>query len=318
MVCHNCKIKAKKSGMFRSGVNMIQRYRCKQCKRTFSEEQNRPLGDMRIPMAKAVMALQLLLEGCAVASVERVTGLHKRTILDLMVLAGERCERLMEKLIKDVPVRDVAIDEVWQFVGCHDRVLQRRGIMDETKGSKWAYVAIERNSKVVLSWHLGERNEQDTIIFCEKLSYATSGKYQVSADGWPCYPFALSLTLGDRISFAQQVKTYADSDHFDTRYSPRKVTKIRQKAIFGRPDMDRVSTSHVERFNLELRMMVRRLTRLTLSYSKKLSNHRSMLALAIAFHNFCRYHQTLRATPCMAQGITKTIWSIEDLLTVNV
>jgi len=115
MVCHNCKIKAKKSGMFKSGLNMIQRYRCKQCKRSFSEDQNRPLGDMRIPMAKAVMAIQLLLEGCAVASVERMTGLHKRTILDLMVLAGERCERLMEKLIKDVPVRDVAIDEVWHL-----------------------------------------------------------------------------------------------------------------------------------------------------------------------------------------------------------
>ena len=304
MTCHNSNSICKKFGKF--GPKRIQRYRCKQCKRTFSEVQNRPLGDMRISMAKAVMALQLLLEGCAVASVERVTGLHKRTILDLMVY-GERCERLMEKLIKDVPVRDVAIDEVWQFVGCHDRVLQRKGIMSETKGGEWAYIAIERNSKVVLSWHLGERNEQDTIIFCEKLSNATSGKYQVSADGCPCYPFALSLTLGDRISFAQQVKTYADSDHFDTRYSPAKVTKIRQKAVFGRPDMDRVSTSHVERFNLELRMMVRRLTRLTLSYSKKLSNHKAMLALAIAYHNLCRYHQTLRATPCMAQGITKTI-----------
>lgn len=304
--------------MFKSGLNMIQRYRCRQCKRTFSEDQNRPLGEMRIPMDKAVMALQMLLEGCAVASVERLTGLHKRTILNLLTLAGERCERLMEKLIKDIPVRDVAIDETWGFVACHDRVLQRKGIVDNTKGSKWCYVALERNSKVVLSWHLGERTEQDTIEFCEKLSAATSGGFQVSADGWACYPFALSLTMGDRISFAQQVKTYATNDHPDTRYSPAKVTKIRQKAVFGRPDMDRCSTSHVERFNLELRMMVRRLTRLTLSYSKKLSNHKAMLALAIAYHNLCRYHQTLRATPCMAQGITKTIWSIEDLLTAAI
>jgi hypothetical protein len=116
---------------------------------------------------------------------------------------------------------------------------------------------------------------------------------------------------------AQQIKTYANDDEVDTRYSPRKVTAIRKREVFGRPDMDRVSTSHVERFNLGLRMMARRFTRLTLS-SKKLANHRAMIALAIAYHNLCRYHASLRCTPCMAQGITKTIWSIEDLLTATI
>ena len=316
MVCHNCSSICKKFGTF--GPKKIQRYRCKQCRKTFSEDQNRPLGDMRIPMDKAVMALQLLLEGCGVASVERVTGLHKRTILDLMLLAGERCERLMEKMIKDIPVRDVSIDEVWSYVKCHDRIKDRKGVTDETIGSKWTYIALERNSKVVLAWHLGERDEANTIQFAEKLSEATSGQFQISADGWACYPFALSLTLGDRVSFAQQIKTYANNDEVDTRYSPRKVMSIREKAIFGRPDMDRVSTSHVERFNLELRMMARRFTRLTLSYSKKLANHRAMIALAIGYHNLCRYHASVRATPCTAQGITKSIWSIEDLLTASI
>src|SRR6266568_243622 len=316
MVCHNCSSLCKKFGKF--GPKRIQRWRCKQCKKTFSEDQDRPLDDMRIPMDKAVMALHLLLEGNAVASVERVTGLHKRTILNLLVLAGDKCERLMEKMIKDVPVRDVAVDEVWSYCKMHDRVKERKGIKDATVGSQWTYIALERNSKVVLAWHLGERDETNTIQFAEKLSSATSGEYQISADGWPCYPFALSLTLGDRVSFAQQIKTYANNEDFDTRYSPRKVTAIREKAIFGHPDMERCSTSHVERFNLELRMMARRFTRLTLSYSKKLSNHRAMIALAIAYHNLCRYHQTLRATPCMAQGITKTIWSIEDLLTATI
>jgi transposase-like protein/IS1 family transposase len=316
MTCHNCSAICKKFGKF--GPRRIQRWRCKQCKKTFSEDQNNPLGDMRIPMAKAVMALQLLLEGCAVASVERVTGLHKRTILDLMVLAGNKCERLMEKMVKDIPVRDVAIDEVWSYVKCHDRVKDRKGITDEATGSKWTYIALERNSKVVLAWHLGERDEDNTIQFAEKVNAATSGEFQISADGWGCYPFALSLALGDRVSFAQQIKTYVNNEQTDTRYSPRKVTAIRDKAVFGRPDMDRVSTSHVERFNLELRMMARRFTRLTLSYSKKLANHRAMIALAIGYHNLCRYHATIRATPCMAQGITKSIWSIEDLLTATI
>ncbi len=227
MVCHNCSSICKKFGTF--GPKKIQRYRCKQCQKTFSEAQDKPLDDMRIPMSKAVMALQLLLEGCAVASVERVTGLHKRTICN-----------------------------------------------------------------------------------------ATSGEFQILADGWGCYPFAFSLTLGDRVSFAQQIKTYANNDETDTRYSPRKVTAIRNKSIFGSPDMDRVSTSYVERFNLELRMTARRFTRLTRSYSKKLANHKAMIALAIAYHNLCRYLATLRATPCMAQGITKSIWTIEDLLTATI
>ncbi len=273
---------------------------------------------MRIPLDKAVTALQLLLEGCAVASVERVTGLHKRTILNLLVLAGERCEKLMEKMIKDVPVKDVCVDEVWSYCKMHYRVKERKGITDETAGSKWTYIALESNSKVVLAFHVGERDESDMIQFAEKLSNATSGEFQVSADGWGCYPFAFSLALGDRVSFAQQIKTYANNDETDTRYSPRKVTHVRNKAVFDRPDMNRVSTSYVERFNLELRMMARRFTRLTLSYSKKLANHRAMIALAIAYHNLCRYHASLRCTPCMAQGITKTIWAIEDLLTVTI
>ena len=137
------------------------------------------------------------------------------------------------------------------------------------------------------------------------MSNATSGKFQISADGWDYYPFAFSLKLGNRVIFAQQIKTYANNDETDTRYSPRKVTAIREKAIFGGPGMYWCSTSHVERFNLELRMMVRRFTRLTPSYSKRLSNHRAMIALAIAYHNLCRYQASVRATPCMAQGITK-------------
>lgn len=315
MTCHNCSSICKKFGKF--GPKRIQRYRCNQCKKTFSEEQDKPLDDMRIPMSKAVMALQLLLEGCAVASVERVTGLHKRTILNLLVLAGERCEKFLERRVKDVAVKDVAIDELWSYVGAHDAHLRRKGIKDPKQGSKWCYIALERNTKMVLAWHLGERNEKDTIEFTEKLSSATSGEFQVSADGWPAYPFALSLSLGDRISFAQQVKIYATSENPNTRYSPAKITKTTIKSVFGNPDRDRVSTSHVERLNLELRMSMRRLTRLTLSYSRKLENLRAAFALTFAYHNFVRLHQTLRATPAMVAGLSKHVWSLEELLTAT-
>ena len=147
MVCHNCSSICKKFGKF--GPKRIQRWRCKQCKKTFSEDQDRPLDTMRIPMDKAVMALHLLLEGNAVASVERVTGLHKRTVLNLLALAGEKCERLMEKMVKDVQVDHVAVDEVWSYVGLHDRVKERKGIRDDAVGSQWTYIALETTSKRV-------------------------------------------------------------------------------------------------------------------------------------------------------------------------
>lgn len=314
MVCHNCSSLCKKFGKF--GPKRIQRWRCKQCKKTFSEEQDRPLDTMRIPMDKATLALQLLLEGCAVASVTRVTGLHKRTILNLLILAGEKCERLLEDRIKDLQVRDVGCDEIWSYVYCHDKHKERTGIMDETKGSKWCFIAYERNTKMVLAWHLGDRDLDNTFEFTEKLRQATSSDFQVTTDGWASYRFCLGVSVGQRAHYAQQIKTYAN-DTPDGRYSPAKVTAIRNKPIFGRPDPERISTSHVERFNLELRMTMRRLTRLTLSYSKKLANHRAAFALTIAYHNFVRRHETLKATPAQFAGLTDHAWSLSELLTSN-
>ena len=199
MTCHNCSSICKKFGRF--GPKRIQRWRCKQCKRTFSEPQDKPLEDMRISLDRAETCLKLLLEGMSIRSVQRVTGLHQETILNLIALAGERCEKLMLRKIKGVAVKDVEADEVWCFVKFKNRHKLYKGITDPRLGDAYTFVGIERNTKLVLAWHLGQRDMTDCEAFTEKLHEATSGHFQLTTDGYDrmkaqfLTPLALALTM---------------------------------------------------------------------------------------------------------------------------
>jgi len=301
MTCHNCKSNCKKFGKDRKGN---QRYRCLECKRTMQEERERPLDTMRLPMDKALLCLKLLVEGNSIRSTERITGVEKKTILSLLVLAGEKCERLLEEKIKDVPVRDVQADEMWGFVGMKEKTKKRKQYVSPlgptgTVGDAWTFVAIERNTKLVVAYHLGRRNVKDTVEFTEKIYNATSGHFQLTTDAFRAYPDAVTYSLGTRVDFAQLVKVYSQPEQGggERRYSPAEVIKAIPTPIFGNPDPERISTSHVERQNLTMRMMMRRLTRLTNAFSKKWDNLRAALALHFAYYNFCRIHKTLRCTP---------------------
>src|SRR5712692_8482697 len=193
MTCHNCSSICKKLGKF--GPKRIQRWRCKQCKKTFSEAQDKPLDDMRISLDRAEMCLKLLLEGMSIRSIQRITGLHQETILGLLVLAGERCEKLMRDRIKGVAVKDVEADEVWCFVKFKNRHKLFKQINDPHVGDAYTFVGIERNTKLVLAWHLGQRDMVNTEAFTEKLNYATSGHFQLTTDGWRPYENAVSYSL---------------------------------------------------------------------------------------------------------------------------
>src|ERR1700682_2602917 len=162
MTCCNCNLTCKKFGKF--GPQRIQRYRCKKCKRTFSEAHEKaqgPLGDMRISLDKAETCLRLLLEGNSIRSIQRIMGLHQKTILDLLVLAGERCEKLLDARIKNIPVKDVEADEIWGFVGMKRNTRLAKGIDDPHLGNAYTFVGIERNTKLILTWHLGHRDVAD-------------------------------------------------------------------------------------------------------------------------------------------------------------
>lgn len=321
MTCHNCSSLCKKFGKF--GPRKIQRYRCNQCKRTFSEEHEKaprperkdgPLGQMRISLDKAETCLRLLLEGMSVRSVQRVTGLHQETILNLIVLAGERCEKLMRERIKGIAVKDVEADEIWGFVQCKNRHKLHRQITDPKRGDAYTFVGIERNTKLILAWHLGERGIEDTEAFTEKLHEATSGTFQLTTDGYRPYESAVAYSLGTRVDYAQLIKVYARDRENEQKYSPPEVVETVTKVLIGNPESHRICTSIVERSNLSIRTSVRRLTRLTNAFSKKWENLRAMLAIYFAFYNFCRIHSTIRCTPAMESGITQHVWELRELL----
>ncbi|MGI8741772.1 MAG: IS1 family transposase [Bryobacteraceae bacterium] len=272
------------------------------------------LGDMYVSEEKALLALQLLIEGNSIRSTERITGVDKNTIMKLLVFAGERCEKLMGRLIVNVPVKDVQCDEIWAFVKKKERRKKATEINDESIGDAYCFVAIERSTKLVLNFALGRRNQATTDIFIEGLRAATSSqRFQLSSDGFTPYVSAIKTTLHDRVDFAQIVKVYANSKD-EQRYSPGEVVDTEKIPIMGTPDTRRICTSHVERQNLTIRMSLRRLTRLTNAFSKKWDNLWSAYCLHFAYYNFCRVHRTIRVTPAMESGIADHIWDIAELL----
>ncbi len=310
MTCHSCRIEAKKFGKHRNG---LQRFRCNQCSKTFTEPHERPLDDMRLPMAKAEMILKLLVEGVSVRSIERLTEVHRDTILRLLVLVGERCEKLMGRLIVNVKVRDVSADEIWSFIFKKEKRLQPGD--DPNFGDAYCFVAIERHSKLILNFALGKRDQATTDIFIEGLRHATAAQpFQMTTDGFPAYPFSIETTLSDRVAFAQLIKVYRATPEGERRYSPAEVVSTEVVPVIGQPDPKRICTSHVERQNLTMRMQIRRFTRLTNGFSKKWENHWAALALWFAYYNFCRIHSTIRVTPAMEAGITTRIWEVRELL----
>ncbi len=308
MTCHNCQSRCKKFGIHRNG---LQRYRCQQCSKTFTEDHADPLGGMYTSLQDAARAIELLVEGCSVSTVERVTGLHHGTILTLLERVGQKCERLLERRIHGLKVSDVQCDEMWGFVYCKEK---RNKTDDPKRGDAYCFVGIERNTKTILAWHLGRRTAADTEAFTEKLNEATKGRFQLTADGFAAYPDAVHYSLGTRVDFAQLIKVYAASTEEEHRYSPPRVVEAIAKPVFGEPDAERICTSHIERQNLTMRMQIRRLTRLTNAFSKKWENLKAALALYFAWYNFCRVHRTLRVTPAMESGIADHPWTITELL----
>ena len=310
MTCEDCGIECQRFGKHRNG---LRRFRCPQCKRTYTEAHTKTLDAMNIPWDKALLAVRMLLEGNSIRSTERISGLNRNTIMRVLVLAGEKAEKVSEQMIRNVPVSEVQADEIWSFIGKKEKMVKAGD--DPTFGDAYCFTAIERSTKLLLAWHLGRRTARDTEAFIEKVSEATAGHFQITTDGFAAYRDAVSYSLGTRVDFAQLIKVYAASPEGEHRYSPSEVVSTEVVPVIGRPDPDKICTSHVERQNLTMRMQIRRFTRLTNAFSKKWENHYAALALYFAYYNFVRIHSSIRVTPAMEAGLTDHIWTLEELLT---
>lgn len=312
----NCTIcqseKTKKFGKDRKGN---QRFRCLACEKTFQEVQDKPLGDMLLPMEKALSVLEHLVEGCSIRTTARIAKIHHGTVLSLLETVGAKCATLLDAMIVDVPVSNVQCDEVWGFVEQKEATKKINGKeSDENIGDAYCFIAIERDTKLILAWHLGRRTSADTQIFTEKLANATSGNFQINTDGFKPYHQAIKASLGERVDFAQIVKVFGKPEGDEHRYSMPQVIETKKTAIIGDPNMDLATTSHIERQNLTVRMGMRRMTRLTNAFSKKWANLNHAYAIQFAYYNFCRIHSTIRVTPAMEAGITDHVWSLSELL----
>src|ERR1039457_767934 len=313
MTCAECDVRCQRFGTHRNG---LRRFRCPQCKRTYTEPHHQTLGEMYTSGEKVLLALQLLVEGNSIRSTMRVTGLDQNTIMKALVLAGERCEKVMGRLIVNVLVKDVQADEIWGYVAKKEAHKLPAEKDDDSKGDAYCYVAIEKHSKLVLNLALGRRNQATTDIFIEGLRHATAPgqRFQITTDGFQPYVSAITTTLSDRCDYAMHIKVYGTNPEDERRYSPAEVVSSEKLKIMGNPEKDRICTSHIERQNLTIRMQMRRMTRLTNGFSKKWENHWAALCLWFAYYNFCRVHQTLRVTPAMEAGFTNRIWKVADLL----
>jgi transposase-like protein/IS1 family transposase len=311
VTCHNCRSECQRFGKQRNG---LQRFRCRQCPKTFTEPHADTLDGMYLPVEKAEMVIALMLEGNSISTIERITGVHHTTILKLLVLAGEKCERIMADKVRNVQVRDVECDELWAFIGKKQKRVRPED--DSNLGDCYTFVAIERHSKLVLNIAMGKRDQSTTNVFVEGLRHATARTpFQITTDGFAPYRSAITTTLHDRLTgFAQLIKVYRASQEGEARYSPAEVQSVEVVPVYGQPDPERICTSIVERSNLSTRMGLRRFTRLTNAFSKKWENHWAAVACWFTFYNFCPVHKSLRVTPAMAAGIADHVWSIRELL----
>lgn len=270
---------------------------------------------MYISQSRAVMALQLLLEGNSIRSTERITDMDRNTIMKLLVLAGERCAKLLETKIRAIPVREVEADETWGFVAKKEGHKRAEESGCDEIGDAYCFIGMERNTKLVLAWHLGKRTQENTDRFIGKLAYATSeDRFQLSTDGFRPYVPAVDLYLQERVDFAQLVKTYYIHHDGEQRYSPKRMVEAVPTPVRGLPKRRRICTSHIERQNLSIRMGMRRMTRLTNAFSKKWSNLEAAYALWFAYYNFCKIHRSLRVTPAMESGLSDHVWTIAELI----
>lgn len=266
------------------------------------------------PKARAQI-IHLLCEGQSIRAITRVTGASKNTVIKLLVDAGKACMAFHDANVQDVKAKRVQVDEIWSFTYAKQKNVAAAKAAPDGAGDTWTWTAIDADSKLIVSYFVGGRDSDCAICFMDDLRSRLANRVQLTSDGHKAYLEAVEGAFGGDIDYAMLIKMYGPStESAKGRYSPAECTGAKKMRMEGSPDMAHVSTSYAERQNKTMRMHMRRFTRLTDGFSKKVENHAYAVALHMMYYNFVRLHTTLRTTPAMAAGVTARLWEIGDIV----
>jgi IS1 family transposase len=268
----------------------------------------------RLSKEKQIQVIASLVEGNSIRATCRMTGVAKGTVLKLLADVGKVCSEYQHKTLKNLSCTHIQCDEIWAF--CYAKAknvpIEKQGTFGY--GDVWTFTAVCADTKLVPTWWIGSRDIDNATIFMQDLASRMNNRLQLTTDGHKMYLDAVESVFGSNIDFSQLIKVYAASPEGEVRYSPAQCIDVAAKPIQGNPDPKHISTSYVERQNLTMRMSMRRFTRLTNAFSKKIENLGYAVALHFMYYNFCRIHQSLRVTPAMKAGVTDHIWDIHDIV----
>jgi len=274
------------------------------------------IGMNKLPLAKRTQILAMLCEGSSMRSISRIADVSINTVAKLLVEAGEACLAIHDENVRAVKASRIQCDEIWSFCYAKQKNVADAKAAPDGAGDVWTWTALDADTKLMVAYFVGDRGAESAMILMDDLRARLANRVQLTTDDHKASLEAVESAFGADVDYAQLVKLYGSigGNGPEKRYSPAECTGAKKVRREGNPDIAHVSTSHVERMNLSIRMQNRRFTRLTNAFSKKLDNHIHALALYFAFYNFCRIHKSLRVTPAMAAGITDRLWTLEDIV----
>lgn len=268
----------------------------------------------KLPTETRVRILGMMVEGMSIRAIARLTGASKNTIVKFLRDAGEACARYQDETLRGLACKRIQVDEIWSFVGMKQKNVPAERKGEFGVGDVWTWTAIDADSKLAVSWLLGDRSADTATIFMNDLASRLANRVQLTSDGHKAYLEAVEEAFGIDVDYAMLVKIYGESPESQKRYSPAECVGCKREGITGNPDPKHISTRYAERANLTMRMGMRRFTRLTNAFSKDAENHAHSIAIHFMHYNFARQHQTLRVSPAMAAGVTGRLWELADIM----
>lgn len=271
----------------------------------------------KLPLEKRVQILSMLVEGSGMRSVSRVADVSINTVAKLLAQAGDACGAFHFETVRNVHAKRVQCDEIWSFCYAKAKNVETAKAAPAGAGNVWTWTALDSDSKMILSWMVGDRSAETANFFMDDLAARLADRVQLTTDGHKVYLDAVAGAFGNNVDYAMLVKLYGEDANAvgpEKKYSPGECIGTRKEPKIGAPDIEHVSTSHVERMNLSMRMGMRRFTRLTNAFSKKIDQHVAALSLYFVFYNFVKTHKAHKLSPAMAAGVADRLWSVEDIV----